>query len=99
MVLYASYVCLLHSCFFKNYPIDLEATDPSFLRWFFHRWQLVGTSKYFWEEYTRRRGIFIVLKTINNDSSLEPLLISFISSCSQQEMLLILLALMRCGSS
>jgi hypothetical protein len=35
MVLYASYVCLLHSRFVKNQPINHEATDPSFLRWFY----------------------------------------------------------------
>jgi hypothetical protein len=36
MVLYASYVCLLHSHFIENHSIDLEVTDPSFLRWFCH---------------------------------------------------------------
>jgi hypothetical protein len=36
MVLYASYVCLLYSCFIENDLIDLEATNPSFLRWFCH---------------------------------------------------------------
>jgi hypothetical protein len=36
MVLYASYVCLLHSRFVKNHPIDLEVTNPSFQRWFYH---------------------------------------------------------------
>jgi hypothetical protein len=36
MVLYALYVCLLHFCFVENHPIDLEAMDPSFLRWFCH---------------------------------------------------------------
>jgi hypothetical protein len=36
MILYASYVCLLHSRFVDNHPIDLEATNPSFLRWFCH---------------------------------------------------------------
>jgi hypothetical protein len=37
MVLYTLYVCLLHSCFIENHPIDLEAMDPSFLRWFCHK--------------------------------------------------------------
>jgi hypothetical protein len=41
MVLYASYVCLLHSCFVENHPVDLEATNPSFLWWFCH-----NTTKY-----------------------------------------------------
>jgi hypothetical protein len=36
MVLYASYVCLLHSHFVENNPIDLEVTYPSFLRLFYH---------------------------------------------------------------
>jgi hypothetical protein len=36
IVLYASYVCLLHFRFAENHPIDLEATNPSFLRWFYH---------------------------------------------------------------
>jgi hypothetical protein len=36
MVLYASYVCLLHVNLIENHPIDLEVTDPSFLRWFCH---------------------------------------------------------------
>jgi hypothetical protein len=42
MVLYASYVCLLHSRFIENHPIDLEATNPLFLRWFCHRRHLAG---------------------------------------------------------
>jgi hypothetical protein len=37
MVLYALYVCLLHSRFIENHPIDLEAMNPSFFRWFYHR--------------------------------------------------------------
>jgi hypothetical protein len=37
MVLYISYVCLLHSRFIKNHPFDLEVIDPSFLRWFYHK--------------------------------------------------------------
>jgi hypothetical protein len=36
MILYASYVCLLYSCFIENHSIDLEAMNPSFLRWFYH---------------------------------------------------------------
>jgi hypothetical protein len=32
MVLYASYVCLLHSRFVENHLIDLETMNPSFLR-------------------------------------------------------------------
>jgi hypothetical protein len=35
-VLYASYVCLLPFRFIENRPIDLESTNPSFLRWFCH---------------------------------------------------------------
>jgi hypothetical protein len=31
MVLYASYVCLLHSRLIKNHPINLEPTDASIL--------------------------------------------------------------------
>jgi hypothetical protein len=31
MVLYALYVCLLHSRFNENHPMDLEVTNPSFL--------------------------------------------------------------------
>jgi hypothetical protein len=31
MILYALYVCLLHSCFIENHSIDLEAMNPSFL--------------------------------------------------------------------
>jgi hypothetical protein len=34
MIFYASYVYLLHSRFVENHPINLEPTDPSFLRWF-----------------------------------------------------------------
>jgi hypothetical protein len=40
MVLYASYVCLPHSRFVENHPIDLEVTDPSFLRWFCHNYPI-----------------------------------------------------------
>jgi hypothetical protein len=36
MVLYASYACLLQSLFIENHLIDLEVTNPSFLRWFYH---------------------------------------------------------------
>jgi hypothetical protein len=36
MVLCALYVCLLHSRFIENHPIDLEMMDPSFLWWFCH---------------------------------------------------------------
>jgi hypothetical protein len=36
MVLYASYVCLLYSRFIENHPIDLAATNTSFLRRFCH---------------------------------------------------------------
>jgi hypothetical protein len=36
MILYASYVCLLHSHFVENHPIDLAMMNPSFLRWFCH---------------------------------------------------------------
>jgi hypothetical protein len=34
MIFYASYVCFLYFRFIENHPIDLEATNPSFLRWF-----------------------------------------------------------------
>jgi hypothetical protein len=37
LILYASYVCLLYFRFVENHPIDLEAMDPLFLRWFCHR--------------------------------------------------------------
>jgi hypothetical protein len=37
MVLYALYVCLLHSHFVENHPVDLAITNPSFLRWFYHK--------------------------------------------------------------
>jgi hypothetical protein len=47
------------------------------------RWQTVsGEVKGFGEENIGRRAIFIVLKNIKSGSSLEPLLISFISSSS-----------------
>jgi hypothetical protein len=36
MVLYALFVRLLHSHFIENHAIDLEAMNPSFLRWFYH---------------------------------------------------------------
>jgi transposase InsO family protein len=36
MVLYASYVCLLHSHFIENHLIDLEAVYPYVLWWFYH---------------------------------------------------------------
>jgi hypothetical protein len=36
VVLYASYVCLLHFHFIENHPNDLETMDPSFLSWFCH---------------------------------------------------------------
>jgi hypothetical protein len=36
MVLYALYVCLLHSHFPENHLIHLQSMDPSFLRWFCH---------------------------------------------------------------
>jgi hypothetical protein len=36
MVLYASYVCLLHSHIVKSHLIDFEVTNPLFLRWFCH---------------------------------------------------------------
>jgi hypothetical protein len=36
MVLYACVSCLLHSCFVENHPIDLEVTNPSFLRWLYN---------------------------------------------------------------
>jgi hypothetical protein len=32
MVLYVLYVCLLHSRFIENHPIDLEVTNPLFLK-------------------------------------------------------------------
>jgi hypothetical protein len=28
----------MHSRFIENPPIDLEVTNPSFLRWFYHSW-------------------------------------------------------------
>jgi hypothetical protein len=39
MVVYASYVCFMHPRFTDNPPIDLEAMDPSVLRWFCHKWE------------------------------------------------------------
>jgi hypothetical protein len=42
MVLYALYVCLLHSRFIENHPIDLEVTNPLFLKWFYHSHSLYG---------------------------------------------------------
>jgi hypothetical protein len=36
MAVYASYVCFMRSCFIENHPIDLEVTNPLFLRWFSH---------------------------------------------------------------
>jgi hypothetical protein len=36
LVLYASYVCFMHSRFIENHSIDLEAMNTSFLRWFCH---------------------------------------------------------------
>jgi CRISPR/Cas system-associated endonuclease/helicase Cas3 len=38
MISYALYVCLLHSRFIENHLSDLEAMEPSFLRWFCHSW-------------------------------------------------------------
>jgi hypothetical protein len=61
--------------------------------------QLVGKTKDFEKEYIKRRRIFIVLKNINNDSSLEPLLINFISGSSKLEPRLILLIIISSGSS
>jgi hypothetical protein len=47
MILYVSYVCLLYSRFVENQPIDLEAMNPSFLRWFCHmvisRWNCINS--------------------------------------------------------
>jgi hypothetical protein len=37
MVLYALYVCFMYSHFIENPSIDLEAANPSFLRWFCHQ--------------------------------------------------------------
>jgi hypothetical protein len=36
MVLYACVLCLLHSHFVENHPINLEAMNPSFMRCFYH---------------------------------------------------------------
>jgi hypothetical protein len=36
MVLYASYVYFLYSRFVENHLINLEAMNPSFLKWFCH---------------------------------------------------------------
>jgi hypothetical protein len=36
MVLYACVLCFMQSRFIENPPIDLEAMNPSFLRWFCH---------------------------------------------------------------
>jgi hypothetical protein len=44
MVLYAWYVYLMYSHFIKNLPIDLEAMNPSNLRWFCHTLQSVKLS-------------------------------------------------------
>jgi hypothetical protein len=43
MVLYASYVCFMHSHFVENPPIDLEVMNPSFLRWLYHNHQPRGS--------------------------------------------------------
>jgi hypothetical protein len=51
--------------------------------------QLAGKMKDSGEEHRERGGIFIVLKNISSGSSLEPLLIRFISGCSKLESLLI----------
>jgi hypothetical protein len=59
----------------------------------------VGKTKHFTVEYRGRKGIFIVLETISNSSSIEPLMIRFISSGSKLEPLLTLLAFISCGSS
>jgi hypothetical protein len=45
LVLHASYVCLLHSRFVENQPIDLEVTNPSFLRWLCHNSCVIYTVK------------------------------------------------------
>jgi hypothetical protein len=34
----------VHSCFAVNPPIDLEVTNPSLLRWFYHRFE--GVQRY-----------------------------------------------------
>jgi hypothetical protein len=39
MVWYACVMCIMHSLFVENPPIDLEAINPSFLRWFCHTWK------------------------------------------------------------
>jgi hypothetical protein len=60
--------------------------------------QLVGKTKDFGKEYIKRGRIFIVLKNINNDSGLEPLLINFISNSSKLEPPLILLVIISSDS-
>jgi hypothetical protein len=60
--------------------------------------QLVGKTKDF-EKNTEGTGDYLLLKTINDGSSLEPLLIKLINSSSKLEMLLILLAFISSSSS
>jgi hypothetical protein len=64
------------------------------------QWKVVGgKSKDLGKNTHGVEEYIFLLKTINSDSSCEPLLISFISSGYKLELLLIILALIRSGSN
>jgi hypothetical protein len=70
MVLYASYVCFMHSRFIENPPIDLEVMKPSFLRWFCHNHKLgdpyVSVEEaWFAHKYNSKSGLFLLLSLIH----------------------------------
>jgi hypothetical protein len=59
-------MCFMHSHFTENPPIDVEVTDPSFLRWFYHSqdlWQMCVVIQFLvWWAASRTRSVFITSK-------------------------------------